>query len=84
MNQHEDLNPVNPQLLADLVSVKMPFGRYKDYVLCDLPESYVLWFHQKGFPPGKLGVLLSVLYEIQLNGLQYLLKPIIKEIKKVD
>jgi uncharacterized protein (DUF3820 family) len=70
--------PINPQMLVDLVSIRMPFGKYKNYILCDLPESYLAWFHRKGFPSGKIGMLLSALYEIQLNGLQYLLKPIRK------
>ena len=68
--------PINPQILVDLVTVKMPFGKYKNYILCDLPEPYLLWFYRKGFPPGKIGVLLSALYEIKLNGLEYLLKTI--------
>ena len=68
--------PINPQILVDLVSIRMPFGKYKGYIVCNLPEPYVVWFHGKGFPPGKIGMLLSALYEIQLNGLQYLLRPI--------
>ena len=70
--------PFNPQMLYDLVSIKMPFGKYKGRLLCDLPEPYLVWFYQKGFPEGKLGILLSALYEIKLNGLEYLLKPIKK------
>jgi uncharacterized protein len=66
----------NKKILLDLVSLRMPFGKYKNRVLCDLPEAYLLWFHRKGFPPGKIGLLLSALYEIKLNGLEYLLKPI--------
>lgn len=69
---------IDPQVLVDLVSVRMPFGKYKNRILCDLPERYLVWFHQQGFPPGKIGGLLSVLYEIKLNGLEYLLKPIRK------
>ena len=71
-------NAVDPRVLIDLVSMRMPFGKYKDYILCDLPEPYLAWFHQKGFPVGKIGELLAALYEIQLNGLGYLLKPIRK------
>jgi len=56
--------------------MKMPFGKYKDRLLCDLPETYLVWFHSKGFPAGKLGELLGTMYEIRLNGLEYLLKPI--------
>jgi len=67
---------VNPEILTDLVTVKMPFGKYKDRLIADLPESYLLWFSQKGFPKGKLGVLLQTMYEIKLNGLEYLLRPL--------
>ncbi|MBI4331603.1 MAG: DUF3820 family protein [Chloroflexi bacterium] len=73
MDQNKDAAPVNPQILVELVSVRMPFGKYKDRILCDLPEPYLAWFHQKGFPQGKIGVLLSALHEIKLNGLEYLL-----------
>ena len=58
--------------------MRMPFGKFKNHLLCDLPETYLVWFHQKGFPQGKIGRLLSALYEIKLNGLEYLLKPIRK------
>lgn len=67
------------QILLELVTTRMPFGKYKDRLLCDLPESYLLWFYRKGFPPGKIGTHLSALYEIRLNGLEYLLKPIRKK-----
>lgn len=67
---------MNPQLLQDLVSMQMPFGKYKGRFLCDLPESYLIWFHQQGWPPGKIGHLLATLYEIKLNGLEYLLQPL--------
>ena len=60
--------------LLELVTTKMPFGKYKDWLLCDLPEPYLVWFSQKGFPKGKLGQQLGLMYEIKLNGLEYLLK----------
>ena len=66
------------ELLLTLVRMKMPFGKYKDLVLCDLPVSYLEWFAKKGFPPGKLGMLLATLYEIKINGLTYLLEPLKK------
>jgi uncharacterized protein len=69
-------SPFDPQILVELASTRMPFGKYKDCLLCDLPAAYVEWFHTKGFPSGKIGILLSVLYEIRLNGLGYLLKPL--------
>lgn len=73
----DSLTP-DPQLLVALVRMKMPFGKYKDTVLCDLPVSYLEWFQRKGFPAGKLGVLLATLYEIQMNGLGELLVTIKK------
>jgi uncharacterized protein (DUF3820 family) len=69
---------VNRQVLVELVSVQIPFGKYKGRFLYDLPEDYLAWFHRKGFPSGKIGMLLSALHEIKLNGLDYLLKPIRK------
>lgn len=66
-------NDINSEIFRDLISVKMPFGRYKNYLICDLPENYLLWFSQKGFPAGKLGMLMSSMYEIRLNGLEYLI-----------
>lgn len=64
------------ELLLTLVRMKMPFGKYKGVLLCDLPVSYLEWFAKKGFPEGKLGMLLATLYEIKLNGLSYLLEPL--------
>ncbi|GAA4782127.1 hypothetical protein GCM10023231_07190 [Olivibacter ginsenosidimutans] len=63
-------------ILQELTSYKMPYGKYKDWPLTKLPESYLLWFHRKGFPKGKLGILLATMYEIKLNGLEYLLAPL--------
>jgi uncharacterized protein len=79
VDQDKNAGTIDPQVLLDLVSMKMPFGRYKGRTLCDLPETYLVWFHQKGFPPGKLGILLSTLYEIKLNGLESLLRHIRKD-----
>ncbi|MCW8312503.1 DUF3820 family protein [Sphingobacterium thalpophilum] len=69
---------LNPEILTDLVTVKMPFGKYQGYTLCNLPEPYLVWYQQKGFPKGKLGQQLATLYEIKLNGLEYLLEPLKK------
>ena len=66
------------QILLQLVSMQMPFGKYKGRLLCNLPVSYLEWFQRKGFPEGKLGMLLQTIYEIKLNGLEYLLEPIKK------
>ena len=74
----EELTLPNPDLLLQLVTMKMPFGKYKNVFLCDLPVSYLEWFQRKGFPKGKLGMLLQTIYEIKLNGLAYLLDPLKK------
>lgn len=64
----------NPELLLEIVRKKMPFGKYKDTLLCDLPDSYLEWFLRKeGFPKGKLGQFMATVYEIKLNGLQDIL-----------
>lgn len=73
MNQGPD-----SELLYQLVKMEMPFGKYKGTLLCNLPVSYLEWFQRKGFSKGKLGVLLETMYEIKINGLEYLLNPLKK------
>ena len=60
-------------VLIDVVKTRMPFGKYKGTLICDLPVSYLEWMRNKGFPPGKLGMLLSTTYEIKINGLMAIL-----------
>lgn len=64
------------QQLLRLASYRMPFGKYAGKLLIDLPEPYVVWFHKKGFPAGELGQLLRIVYEIKVNGLEYLFDPL--------
>ena len=66
------------EVLLELVKFKMPFGKYKGTVLANLPVSYLEWFQRKGFPEGKLGMMLATMYEIKSNGLEYLLDPLRK------
>lgn len=62
---------LRPEYLKDIVTIKMPFGKYEGHLLCDLPISYLEWFVSKGgLPAGKLGQLLSTVYEMKLNGLE--------------
>lgn len=61
--------------LLKFAKTKMPFGKYAGRLLIDLPEPYVVWFHNKGFPKGELGQMLGLLYEIKVNGLEDLFKP---------
>lgn len=63
------------QDLLQLAHMKMPFGKYQGRVLIDLPEEYLLWFANKGFPQGKLGHLLQLALEIRINGLEKIIEP---------
>jgi len=66
------------QKLLELAHYKMPFGKYKDYYLVDIPEYYYAWFKRKGFPKGKLGEFMLEMHEIKINGLDSLIKNIQK------
>ena len=67
---------MNPDDLRLLVTRTMPFGKYKDRVIADLPGNYLTWFAREGFPKGEIGRLLALMHEIDHNGLSYLLKPL--------
>lgn len=75
------MNP-DPQVLIKLAHSKMPFGKYKDRYLIDLPEYYLVWYKNKGFPNGVLGQQLQLVYELQLNGLEDLVRTIRKKFPK--
>ncbi|MFW5775391.1 MAG: DUF3820 family protein [Chitinivibrionales bacterium] len=66
------------QYLLALARMRMPFGKYKDRYLVNLPEQYLIWFQRRGFPAGTLGRMLSDMLEIKTNGLEYLIRPLIK------
>lgn len=61
------------EVLMKLVTMRMPFGKHKGKLLCDIPEDYLIWFRNKGFPPGKLGEYMANVYEIKINGLDSIL-----------
>ncbi|SFJ41667.1 DUF3820 family protein [Myroides guanonis] len=68
--------------LVELAHTKMPFGKYQGYYLVDLPEYYIVWYNNKGFPKGKLGEQLQLIYEIKSNGLEPLIRNIRKNFQK--
>ena len=73
------MNPTSEESHAHLVELartRMPFGKYSGRLLIDLPEPYIIWFSNKGFPKGKLGDMLQTLYHIKVNGLEHLLDPL--------
>lgn len=77
-NEQSEFSPINfnSKSLNKILAMKMPYGKYKGVYLLDLPEPYVVWYHREGFPKGELGKLLHTVYEIKLNGLEKLLRPL--------
>lgn len=67
---------MNPEALQLLVTRRMPYGKYKDRLIADLPGHYLNWFAREGFPKGELGQLLALMQEIDHNGLKPLLDPL--------
>jgi uncharacterized protein (DUF3820 family) len=68
----------NREELVELANMRMPFGKYKGKLLVEIPEPYYVWYASKGFPPNKLGRQLQLMHEIKINGLESLIRPLIK------
>ena len=62
--------------LVALANMKMPYGKYAGKVIIDLPEEYLLWFANKGFPSGNLGNLMQIALEIKINGQEVVFDPL--------
>lgn len=71
------IEDTDPEELIRIINQVMPFGRYQGRKLIELPEPYLVWFHNQGFPNGQLGERMAVMYEIKLNGLEEMLQPLI-------
>ncbi len=67
---------MNPDDLQRLVTLAMPYGKYKGRLIADLPGHYLNWFAREGFPKGDLGRLLQLMQEIDHNDLSALLEPL--------
>ena len=67
---------MHPEDLQRLLSTAMPFGKYKNQIIADLPGQYLNWFAREGFPKGEIGRLLQLMQEIDHNGLSALLAPL--------
>ncbi|MEM8763049.1 MAG: DUF3820 family protein [Bacteroidota bacterium] len=70
------------EALVEMAHYRMPFGKYKDRYLVDLPLPYLVWFSQKGFPEGKLGRYLETMLSIKDNGLEPIVRKLQKEFPK--
>ncbi len=70
---------MDPKELKAAVNQIMPFGKYAGRKLIHLPEPYLVWFNKQGFPDGKLGQQLALMYEVKLNGMETMLQPLITE-----
>ena len=71
----EELFPDRAYLLK-LARTRMPYGKYAGTLLVDLPEPYLVWMRQEGFSKGELCAMLECMYEIKVNGLEYLFDPL--------
>ena len=77
----ENITP-DSKILVEIVKTPMPFGKYKGTLISDLPVYYLEWLHNKGFPPGKLGMMLGTVYEIKINGLTRILNLVKQSLKQ--
>jgi hypothetical protein len=71
-------NEFSEQQLIEAINQIMPFGKYQGRKLLELPEPYLVWFHAQGFPDTRLGRQLALMYEIKVNGLETLLRPLLR------
>ena len=69
--------------LIEAINQRMPFGKFEGTALLDLPEPYIVWFKGQGFPAGRLGQQMALVYEIKLNGLESTVLPLLRQ-QKVD
>lgn len=61
--------------LAEIAQTRMPFGKFgpanfppRGVPIYDLPVEYLGWFAKTGFPKGRLGVLLRMIYQMKADG----------------
>ena len=70
-------------LLIEIGKTRIPFGKFgiKAYPpagvpIMDLPEEYLIWFKERGFPKGRLGELMAQVCEIKAVGMDSVFNPI--------
>jgi len=70
-------------LLAEIGETHMPFGKYgreqcppRGFPIHDLPIEYLNWFQERGFPKGRLGELMAIVWEIKACGMDQVFDPL--------
>jgi uncharacterized protein (DUF3820 family) len=70
-------------LLAEIGQTHIPFGKFgiKAYPpagvpIIDLPNEYLAWFHERGYPKGRLGELMAQVFEIKSVGMDSVFDPL--------
>ncbi len=63
--------------------MRMPFGKFgpkhfppSGIPICDLPYEYLAYFSRKGFPRGRLGELLEIIYLAKRDGADAVFDPL--------
>jgi uncharacterized protein len=64
MDEDFDLEKARAEM-QEILHYRMPFGKFKNRKLVDLPVEYLIWFRRNGFPEGKLGKYLHIILEMK-------------------
>ena len=69
-------------LLAEIAETRIPFGKFgikacppAGAPIMDLPMEYLAWFHERGYPKGRLGELMAHVFEIKSVGMDAIFDP---------
>ena len=82
--EQEGFSVADHREMVEAISQLMPFGKFKGTALLDLPEPYIVWFKSWGFPEGRLGRQMALVYEIKLNGLEPTFRPLLQVAGRSD
>jgi len=74
----DEMSVISAEMVT-AINQRMPFGKYQGDRLLEVPEHYLVWFKQRGFPQGRLGTQMALVYEIRLNGLEKLVRPLLRD-----
>lgn len=72
-------------LLMEIGQTHIPFGKFgikahppAGVPIMDLPIEYLAWFHERGYPKGRLGELMAQVFEIKSVGMDSVFDPLRK------